>query len=378
MARSDVFKWWLKPIVWAAHMLPIFRQHDGEDTKTANQDSFNAVNRSLAKGSNILIFGEGFTDDVPIRGLKPVKKGAVRMGFNALEAINWSKKIYLCALGINYTDRNTIGSDFLLVNGNKICLNDYKDAFHQSPNKVINELTKLLETQMRECITYVADKNWYSFHENVMQITRKGMNHQNHDASIPLKDRWEYSRRLANWMNEQPLNEREDLVALRKDLDGYFNLEKRMKLQDRFVLAKERPELKNRSKELLILLTLWPLALIGAVHGLVPYIAAKKFTEKAFGRKVFWGSVKMMLGKLLGTIWNIPIIIVMTHYLFPYWWIGFAYFFIIPDLCRMAYLWAVSFKEFRVKGMMDKVDVSKFTERRKELERRIAELVPVA
>jgi hypothetical protein len=270
------------------------------------------------------------------------------------------------------------GSDFLLVNGNKICLNDYKDAFHQSPNKVINELTKLLETQMRECITYVADKNWYSFHENVMQITRKGMNHQNHDASIPLKDRWEYSRRLANWMNEQPLNEREDLVALRKDLDGYFNLEKRMKLQDRFVLAKERPELKNRSKELLILLTLWPLALIGAVHGLVPYIAAKKFTEKAFGRKVFWGSVKMMLGKLLGTIWNIPIIIVMTHYLFPYWWIGFAYFFIIPDLCRMAYLWAVSFKEFRVKGMMDKVDVSKFTERRKELERRIAELVPVA
>jgi 1-acyl-sn-glycerol-3-phosphate acyltransferase len=110
MARSDVFKWWLKPIVWAAHMLPIFRQHDGEDTKTANQDSFNAVNRSLAKGSNILIFGEGFTDDVPIRGLKPVKKGAVRMGFNALEAINWSKKIYLCALGINYTDRNTMAA----------------------------------------------------------------------------------------------------------------------------------------------------------------------------------------------------------------------------------------------------------------------------
>lgn len=378
MTRSDVFKWWLKPILWASHMLPIFRQHDGEDTKAANQDSFNAVNRSLAKGRNILIFGEGFTDDVPIRGLKPVKKGAVRMGFSALEAINWSKKIYICALGINYTDRNTIGSDFLLVNGNKICLNDYRDAFRETPNKVINELTKLLETQMRECITYVADKNWYSFHENVMQITRKGMNHQNHDASIPLKERWEYSRRLANWMNGQPLNEREDLAALKKDLDGYFNLEKRMKLQDRFVLAKERPELKNRSKELLVLLTLWPLALIGIIHGLVPYFLAKKFTEKAFGRKVFWGSVKMMLGKLLGTIWNIPIIIVMTHYLFPYWWVGILYFFIVPELCRMAHLWVVAFREFRIKGMMDKVDVSKFTERRKELERRIAELVPVA
>ena len=95
MTRSDVFVWWLKPVLWSSHMLPIYRQQDGKDTKGKNTDVFNTVNSSLRKGRNILIFGEGFTDDTPIRGLKPVKKGPIRMGFGALEAINWSKKIYI-------------------------------------------------------------------------------------------------------------------------------------------------------------------------------------------------------------------------------------------------------------------------------------------
>jgi hypothetical protein len=378
MTRSDVFKWWLKPILWASHMLPIFRQHDGEDTKAKNQDSFDEVNRSLRLGRNILIFGEGFTDDIPIRGLKPVKKGAVRMGFHALHSIGWSKKIYLCGLGVNYTDRNTIGSEYLVVYADKICLNDYREAYEAAPNKVINEVTKLLESQMQQCITYVKDKSWYAFHENVMQITRKGMNHENHDDAIPLKERWSYSRELALWMNAQNLEDQPELVALKKDLESYFSLEKRMKLQDRFVLAKEQPELKNRTKELMILLLLWPLALPGMIHGLVPYLLTKKFVEKSFRRNVFWGSVKLMLGKLLGVIWNIPLVIVLTHYLFPYQWMGWAYFFIVPLFCFAAYQYANAFREFRIKGAMDKIDVSKFTERRADLKKRIAALIPVA
>lgn len=379
MTRSDVFKWWLKPVLWGSHMLPIYRQHDGENTKDKNQDSFNEVNRSLAKGRNILIFGEGFTDDIPIRGLKPVKKGAVRMGFGALDAIQWSKPIYVCGLGVNYTDRNTIGSDVLVATANKICLNDYREAYALNPSKTINEVTRLLESQMRECVTFVKDKNWYGFIENVMQITRKGMNHENHDDSIPLEDRWKYAQRLANWMNEQdPLAENEALVTLKKDLESYFALEKRMKIQDRFVIAKEQPELKNRSKELATLLLLWPFAILGFVHGWIPYFLAKKFTEKAFGRKVFWGSVKMMLGKLLGTLYNIPLIILITHYCFPYQWMGWVYYFIVPLLCFAALRYAVAIREFRIKGAMSRIDVSKFTERRAELKQRIAELIPVA
>lgn len=378
MTRSDVFVWWLKPILWSAHMLPIYRQQDGRDTKGKNTDVFNKVNSSLKKGRNILIFGEGFTDDTPIRGLKPVKKGPIRMGFGALEAINWSKKIYISGIGISYTDRNTMGSEFVLNNSPKICLNDYKQRYLENPSKVINEVTKIVEKNMQDCIVYVAKPARYSLLEGIMQITRKGYNNLNHDDHIPLLKRWNYSKELATWINENVTDESTEILALQKDLDGYFNLEKRMKVQDRFVVAKKEPELVSTLNNWLYLILMWPFAIAGFIHGFIPYFIAKKVTEKIMKRKVFWGSVKMMMAKIIGSIYNIPIIILITKWYLPHWSLGILYYFITPVLWRLSYEYARQFKEIRIKQKMKSVDLSKFVEKRSELEERIKRLIPVA
>lgn len=378
MTRSDVFVWWLKPILWSAHMTPIYRQHDGGDMKGKNTDVFKKVNQSLKMGRNILIFGEGFTDDTPIRGLKPVKKGPVRMGFGALEAINWSKKIYISGIGISYSDRNTIGSEFVLDNGPKICLNDYKERYLENPNKVINEVTKQVEKDMQQCIVYVSKPARYSLLEGIMQITRKGFNNANHDDHIPLIKRWEYAKKLGIWINENVTDESTEILALQKDLDAYFNLEKRMKVQDRFVIAKQHPELVSTWNNWLYLILMWPFALIGAIHGFIPYILSKKLTEKIMKRKVFWGSVKMMMAKIIGSIYNIPLIILITNWYLPHWSLGVLYYFIIPVLWRLSYEYAQQFKEIQIKRKMKSVDLSKFVEKRAELEERIKKLIPVA
>jgi hypothetical protein len=378
MTRSDVFVWWLKPILWSAHMLPIYRQHDGGDMKGKNTNVFNKVNQSLKNGRNILIFGEGFTDDTPIRGLKPVKKGPVRMGFGALESINWSKKIYIAGIGVSYTDRNTIGSEFVLDNGPKICLNDYKEAYLENPNRVINEVTKRVEKDMQECIIYVSKPARYSLLEGIMQITRKGYNHTNHDDHIPLLKRWEYAKNLATWINGNVTEESTEILALQKDLDTYFNLEKRMKVEDRFVIAKKNPELVSTLKNWLYLILMWPFAIAGFIHGFIPYIISKKVTEKIMRRKVFWGSVKMMMAKIVGSIYNIPIIILVTKWYLPHWSLGILYYFLIPVLWRLSYEYAHQFKEIRIKRKMRSADLSKFIEKRAELEERISGLIPVA
>ena len=378
MTRSDVFVWWLKPVLWSSHMLPIYRQQDGKDTKGKNTDVFNTVNSSLRKGRNILIFGEGFTDDTPIRGLKPVKKGPIRMGFGALEAINWSKKIYISGIGITYTDRNTINSEFVLDNGPKICLNDYKESYLANPSRVINEVTRIVEKNMQECIVYVAEPARYSLLEGIMQITRKGINHANHDEHISLLKRWEYAKKLANWINQNVTNESTEILALQKDLDAYFNLERRMKIEDRFVVAKKNPELVSTLNNWLYLILMWPFAIAGFIHGFIPYIIAKKVTEKIMKLKVFCGSVKMMMAKILGSLYNIPIIVLITKWYLPHWSLGVLYYFLTPVLWRLSYEYAHQFKEMRLKQKMKSVDLSKFEEKRAELEERIKRLVPVS
>jgi len=382
MTRSDVFKWWLKPILWAAHMLPIYRQHDGEDTKSKNSDAFQTVNKHLRKGNNILIFGEGFTDDIPIRSLKPIKKGAIRMGFQALEAVNWETKIYISAMGANYSDRNTIGSDFVLVNGDKICLNDFKEAYLQSKAKVVNELTKRVEKEMQDCVIYVKDKHWFSLHENIMRITRKGFNNENVDQSLSLESRFKYAQNLAHWVNKHDIED-EQLNQLKKDLDSYFGLIKRMKVEDKYVLQASKKEKINATQDFAWLLLFSPLALFGAINAFIPYIIAKKITEKIMRRKVFWGSVKMMLGKVLGLLFVIPLACILFAYIIPSWWPSYIYYIhvvvyvlLVPEFWRLSYEYGRIFKQWRVKRIIAKTDLSKFVSKRIELEAQIEQLVP--
>jgi 1-acyl-sn-glycerol-3-phosphate acyltransferase len=105
-------------------MLPIYRQRDGVENLEKNQQVFQRTNKLLANNKNILIFGEGFTSDQIQRRLHPLKKGAARIGFSALQACAWSKTIYLEGIGLNYTDFNSRGSEVLLLSGQRICLND--------------------------------------------------------------------------------------------------------------------------------------------------------------------------------------------------------------------------------------------------------------
>ncbi len=377
MTRSDIFTPLLKPVLWAAHMLPIYRQHDGEDTKNKNEEVFKTCSRILSFGRNLLIFGEGFTDDVFIRRLKPVKKGAVRIGFIALEDMNWKKKVYIAAVGCNYSDPNKMRSDILISTSDKICLNDYKEAFQENPSKVINELTKKIEKLMQEQITHVADKNWTSFHENVMQLTRKGMNADNYNPKLSLYSKWRYSQSLANWMNAEKLDNSPEILDLKSELEGYFNLLKRFKLKEKYVYDFQSENKGSRFKELLFLLTLWPFMLIGLIHCYIPYILVKRFTEKSFKRKVFWGSVKMLLGKVFMGIFNIPFIFLFYHFVYPSYWLSLAYyFFFIPSCGLIAYIYFMKLKDYKTKGIIQKMDLSKIISKRQALLEKIHLLLP--
>ena len=376
MTRSDIFNKVTQPFLWACQMLPIYREHDGEDTRSKNEAVFKKCARILSHGRNLLVFGEGFTDDTFIRRLKPVKKGAVKIGFQTLENINWKKKIYIAAVGCNYSQPNSLRSDLLISTSEKICLNDFKAEYEQNPNKVITQLTRQIELMMRDQITHIEEKDNANFHEDIMKITRKGMNEFNYDPQLTLVNRWIYSKSLATWMNEQNIEGNLELTNLKENLKNYFGLLKRFRIEERYLHWKISNPGASRMKELLLLIILFPFALIGAFHCALPYILTKRFVEKSFKRRVFWGSVKLILGKILIALVNIPLIFVFYYFIYPSWWLAIAYFFSIGLTGLAAYMWVRYLKQFKIKGVLNKTDLSKFIAKRNALEEKINELIP--
>lgn len=366
MTRADVFKPWLKPLLWAAHMLPIYRSLDGEDTKKKNEEVFQTCYRILNFGRNLIIFTEGFTDDVFIRSLKPVKKGAVRIGFGACEAINWKKSIYVQAVGVNYSDPNHIGSDVVISNGEKICLNDFKEQYLENPNKVVSELTKRVEEDQQRQLTYVDNKDWAPTHERIMRLTKKGMNAIDSDKSIPLLKRWEYSKSLADWFNTLDLNTHQPMIALRETLENYFSYLRAHNVEE-FHLTKSVNNDWSKFHDYLYFVLLAPFVVVGLIHNYLPYRLIKNFVEKAFRRKVFWGSVKMTLGALTIGIYNILFLLILNYTVYQnglFWWF---YFFIVPPLTGLiAYNYFKRIRLHKAMKRLEKMDLSDYLEKRRQ------------
>lgn len=378
MTRSDVFVPWLKPLLWAAHMFPIYRSQDGVDTKAKNEEVFQKCTNVLKYGRSLLIFSEGFTDDKFIRRLKPIKKGAVRIGFGALEAMDWKKDVYLQAVGVNYSNPNTLGSDVLISNSDPIRLNDYKEAYLENPNKVITDLTSVLEKLMQDQLTHVEDKDWTDFHEQVMRLTKKGMNAIDFNMDFKLIERWNYSRSLAKWINTKENTEIDQMGRLRSNLDDYFKT-----LDKSFYDEHHLTQLENKSyskmKDVLFFIFLAPVFLVGMLHNYPVYWWVKKFVEKSFKRKVFWGSVKMLMGALINGIYNIILVILLNKLIIHNTPVAWFYFFTVSPIAGViAYSYAKRYKNFKVMNRLQKEDVSKAIAQRAELIKEINNLIPVA
>ena len=185
----------------------------------------------------------------------------------------------------NYTEPSKTRSSVLISNSDPICLNDWKEKYLENPTKTIAEVTKVVERLMQEQLTYVAKKDNAPFHENMMIITRKGMNNSSYDPKLSLKSRWNYSRKLAFWLNEQDLETNEKLSSLKSDSESYFGLLKRMKLEDKYVFWKKENPKGGRMLELFKLTLLFPFMILGTFHCYLPYTFSKRFAEKSFKRK---------------------------------------------------------------------------------------------
>ncbi|MBI3136428.1 MAG: 1-acyl-sn-glycerol-3-phosphate acyltransferase [Bacteroidetes bacterium] len=369
MVRSDVFKAWLKPVTWACHMVPIYRlAEDGKENLEKNAQSFRAAIEILKKKNSLIMFGEGYTDDVFIRSLKPIKKGPARIGFSAMVQTNWELDILIQPTGINYGHPKYFRTDMLLSVGELIHLKDYKALYDENPAKAHTKLTRDIELSMQEQITYVRDKNLAPFVENIQVITRKGMNHFHHDHSLSLEKRFDYSRSLAKYINANYNAEDTKWTGLKTALENYFTAEKKEKINDDWIYQFAGKKSKNLTARFLYLILVLPIFLVGVVHNLIPYVLVKSFVEKIFKRDVFWSGVKMLLGGLITTLYNLPVIWLFHHYVFPSYWLGFLYFMTVPAISLIiGHAYFEKLKDtFRILRVSDKT-LSAFAEQREKL-----------
>jgi hypothetical protein len=365
MTRADIYKGFLKHIFHHVHMLPIFRQHDGDGHLAKNEEVFKTVAKEVAAGKSILVFTEGFTDDVFVRRLKPIKKGIMRMAFQSLETLEWKEDVFVQTLGINYTHPKHFGTEVLMSYGPKIRLNDYKEAYLENPSKLMQELSNIIEADMQAQITYVEEIERCEFHENIMRLTRQGMNHENSDFSIPLEQRWRYSQKLAHWVNNQSRDKIEALEAL---LKNYFSSMATTSIRENDVYEFSKTGKLSDAKAWLFNIFMAPVALLGLVYGWISWFIIKPKVEKAFKRDVFWSSVKVVASHFGNMVYFLLLLIPLYFFVYPSILLWLLIFVVTSAPSFIIFhRWVSNWQNIKRRKKIHLLDLQDFAEKRKVL-----------
>jgi len=366
MTRSDVFNSFTRPIFWIAHMLPIYRQRDGVNTKEKNLAVFKKCSETLLRNRNLLLFGEGVTDDIFVRRLKQIKKGAIRIGFTALESCDWKEDVYIAALGCNYSQPSIYGSDLLIINSERIHLNSYRADYEENPSKTINELTVKLQVMLEGTITHVVDIEDTEFHENIMRIQRKGMSHFYYNDS-DLAGRHKYSVDLASFINDNSGK----LADLKEQLSSYFKKLHQQGINDDILF-----DFKSKSfswNKVFVFVLLTPIVVLGIIHCGLFYWLIKVFVERKFSRPAFWGSTKLIMMIFIAGILNLGILFFLPNYVG--WPLSILYFLFIPLFGHVFHrsfgFWKRIYQVYR----LSKQNTSSIWNDRMELNQKIATFV---
>lgn len=309
MTRGDVFKWWTRLLTSWSHLIPIYREaQDGADAHQKNSASFSRVIKVLQQKKSLLVFGEGYTDDVFIRSVKPIKKGAARMGFTVMEASNWEADIKVQPLALNYSNPRYFRSDCLLSFGEVIHLKSYKTLYQHHPNRAITELTRRIERGIREHTTYLQDLSYSDFFEQLSILSRKGMHHLHFDRTHSLEERFAFSKQLAHRLNTELAEAPEQWQDVKRQCAAYFATLEETNFGEQqvvdFIRAGNR---KATWGSWFLLFITSPVLLISLAHTAVPYLIVKKTVERLFKRKVFWSGVKLFLGGGVALLFNLPV-----------------------------------------------------------------------
>lgn len=374
MARADVHKGIMKHVYHHSHIMPIYRQQDGLGNQEKNEEVFKVVAKEVQAGKGIFVYAEGFTDDVFIRHIKPLKKGIARMAFFTLESMDWKEDIYLQALGTNYTNPGVFRSEALLHYGEKFRLNDFKDLYKDNPTKAILAVMDLVEEQMKLQITCVEDVERCDFHEQIMRLTRKGMNHENSDFSIPLEERFKYSQKLAHWVNAQ---EDSAIAALKHDLNSYFSSLDATKVTEEDVYEYSQIGKINTSKHIIYNILLAPIALLGLLHGWISYFVLKPKIEKAFKRQVFWSSVKIVASHFVTGLYNLLLLIPFYFFVYPSVLAGLLYLILMAGPSFVVFhKWIENVREFKRKSKLELRLLYDFAQQRNLILEKLKSMLP--
>jgi glycerol-3-phosphate O-acyltransferase / dihydroxyacetone phosphate acyltransferase len=308
LARSDVFNTPLKTwILSQFNIMPIYRIQEGADKLHRNAETFEKCHKLLNKNACIVIFPEGIC--LRDRKLQKLKKGLARIAFGSVEIGDYKLDLKIVPVGINYSKPNKHSGDLLINFGQPINVLDYLEEYKADKTKAIIRLTADTEAAMAREIIIIEKYEDETLMENLEELLGHHMNNGNY---FSVNKTHQFKKDLAEKVNALTFD-KELKETITNKSSSLFQRIKANKVLPAFINYENTQ--KNIAAKLfskiLLLTTLFPIFVIGAILNYIPYRISYIISKKTVRHIEFFASVNFTVGSFIFLIFYIILTIVI-------------------------------------------------------------------
>jgi len=328
LAKSELFRY---PVVAAIFrglgVIPVYRAGQVGHSSD-NVDAFQQVYRVLEEGGCVGIFPEGRNS--PRRQIAEIRTGVARIALEVEARNGYRLGLRLVPVGVNFESRELFLTSVFLCFDQSLAITDYAATHLESPDRAVRALTGNVQQALRRQALHVEDMRVSQLVGDLSRIVRRDgeiwpgpRSRERAAASSPwgkaLEGIW---ARLQQWFRPEEAGVRKDLHTVLRGQQHMGSLlsraaEEEPELIDDLGAAVERykshlaqyrlredlghsfdrpvQERLIRLRMTLYTVLMAPLALVGFVHNLPPYLATL-FTSRLFREEAIRGFATFALG----------------------------------------------------------------------------------
>jgi 1-acyl-sn-glycerol-3-phosphate acyltransferase len=325
LARADIFKKpTIRKILTFLKIMPVYRMRDGYENLSNNDATFLKTIDVLKNRNGLVILPEGNHGDQ--KRLRPLKKGIVRIAFQAEDAADGQLDIRIVPVGIDYTHYVKVGSQLHIRFGIPIRVAPLLTEYRENPARAYRILLELIESSMKHEMVHIADEKFHSYIKVAIESFAPWYLNK---TKIPLVhgNLVDVQQKLANKIEELRKESSDDYLVR---MAMFMEYDRELKL-----LGAEPSKFPSTRNEqllaiplMLLLLTLLPLFVYSLINNLIPLLISLG-TSKKFADLQFHSSIRFVLGILLFPIFH-TIQAVALGLIIGNWYIAIGYLVTLP------------------------------------------------
>ena len=313
LARGDIFKKkWLAAMFRVLHMIPVFRQSEGDTSK--NSEVFRHCFQHLNKGGTLMIFPEGISKTE--RNLRPIKTGTARIALGAEAENDFTLGVTIVPIGINYSDPHHFQGDVFVKFGKPIMVSEWTSAYKIEPRQTVEQLTEHLRSQLEKLIVIIEDEQQERLISNIERMYRSKLR-QLEDPQEKAPADFYLSKDIVRAVQYHIKKDPARLYDFEVRLDTYLASLNRLGIRDTQVRASRLPV---HFKGSLVLFVLgFPVFLYGFIFNYIPYRLPGEVVKRIKMDEDFVGSVQLAGGMLIFLITYLVQGAIVASF-FGHWW----------------------------------------------------------